>query len=54
MSGKTFISYRRDDSPASAGRLYDRLTTHFDRRLVFMDVDALEPGTDFVEAIDDS
>ena len=27
MSGKTFISYRRNGSPASAGRLYHHLTT---------------------------
>jgi hypothetical protein len=43
MSGKIFISYRRDDNPEWARLLYDRLITQFDRTLVFMDVDTLEP-----------
>jgi TIR domain len=54
MSGKIFISYRRDDNPEWARLLYDRLITQFDRTLVFMDVDTLEPGADFVEAIEKS
>ncbi|HTN73376.1 MAG TPA: PASTA domain-containing protein [Methylomirabilota bacterium] len=47
-----FISYRRDDSAGHAGRLFDRLTQHFGKGRVFMDVSDIEPGTDFVEAID--
>lgn len=47
-----FISYRRDDSSGYAGRLFDRLSAHFGRPNVFMDIEALEPGADFVEGID--
>ena len=46
-----FISYRRDDAPGYAGRLYDRLASEFGRENVFIDVDALQPGDDFVDAI---
>lgn len=48
---KIFISYRRDDSAAYAGRLYDRLAAHFGPGQVFMDIDQIEPGEDFVEVI---
>jgi pyruvate/2-oxoglutarate dehydrogenase complex dihydrolipoamide acyltransferase (E2) component len=54
MRGQIFISYRREDSMASAGRLYDYLSTHFALDKIFMDVDSLELGVDFVEAIDES
>lgn len=47
-----FISYRRDDAAGYAGRLYDRLATRFGGERVFMDVEGIEPGTDFVEAIE--
>ena len=47
-----FISYRRDDSAGYAGRLYDRLVAHFGAERVFMDVEGIEPGLDFVEAIE--
>ena len=48
---KIFISYRRDDSAAYAGRLYDWLAGHFGQGQVFMDVDAIKPGLDFVEVV---
>ena len=51
MSG-IFISYRREDSAPYAGRLYDRLGTRFGASRVFMDVDDIAPGTDFVAQID--
>jgi hypothetical protein len=47
-----FISYRRDDTGGYAGRLFDRLSTHFGRGNIFMDVDTIEPGLDFVRAIE--
>lgn len=54
MSG-IFISYRRDDSAGHAGRLFDRLREKFAAREgvagVFMDVEGIAPGTDFVRAI---
>jgi hypothetical protein len=46
-----FISYRRTDSAYPAGWLFDRLAEHFGRAQVFKDVDSLEPGEDFAEAI---
>ena len=51
MSG-LFINYRREDSAPYAGRLYDFLRKTFADRTVFMDIDAIDPGEDFVEAID--
>ena len=53
MSGQIFISYRREDSSASAGRLYDRLSARLPKNQIFIDVD-LDPGIDFVEAIEAS
>ena len=47
-----FISYRREESAGHAGRVYDHLRERFGRDRVFMDVAAIEPGLDFVEAID--
>lgn len=47
-----FISYRRDDAAAHAGRLHDALVARFGTASVFMDVDNIEPGVDFTEAID--
>ena len=49
---KIFISYRRDDSAGHAGRLFDRLREHFGREQLFMDVDHIEPGEDFVQVIE--
>ncbi len=47
-----FISYRRDDSAAYAGRICDRLTSLIGGRRVFMDVDAIQPGQNFEQAIE--
>lgn len=52
MAGKVFISYRRDDSKAEAGRIYDHLAKHYGRRKLFMDVDTIEPGSDFFDVLD--
>jgi formylglycine-generating enzyme required for sulfatase activity len=51
---RIFLSYRRDDSSGHAGRLYDRLGQHFGRDNLFMDVDTIALGLDFVEAIQDA
>jgi uncharacterized membrane protein YhaH (DUF805 family) len=50
--GRIFINYRRGDSQGSAGRLYDRLLHHFEHERIFIDVDAIEPGVDFVASLD--
>jgi hypothetical protein len=47
---KVFICYRREDTAAHAGRLYDAMVNRFGERNVFMDVD-MAPGVDFVERI---
>ncbi|HEV7904352.1 MAG TPA: TIR domain-containing protein [Pyrinomonadaceae bacterium] len=47
-----FISYRRDDSSGHAGRLFDRLSARFGVEQVFMDIDQIEPGEDFVQVIE--
>ena len=51
---RILISYRREDSAAYAGRLADRLRDRFGRDNVFIDIDTIRPGEDFVEAIDRS
>lgn len=39
---RIFISYRREDSIAYAGRLYDHLSAHFGAEQVFMDIGQIE------------
>ena len=51
---KVLVNYRRDDSAPYAGRLADRLREHFGRDNVFVDIDTIRPGEDFVERIDQS
>jgi multidrug efflux pump subunit AcrA (membrane-fusion protein) len=49
MAGQIFINYRRDDAIGTAGRLHDRLAQTFGRNNLFMDVDHIPAGVDFVE-----
>lgn len=49
-----FISYRRQDSQHAAGRLHDYLCRHFPSENVFLDVDRIDPGTDFNSSIQDA
>jgi hypothetical protein len=51
MSGGVFISYRRSDNQAAAGRLYDNLRLLFLPAQIFMDVASIEPGLNFVDVI---
>lgn len=46
-----FISYRREDEPAFTGRIYDWLADAFGPEKVFQDIESMELGGDFVEAI---
>ena len=46
-----FISYRRDDSKHAAGRLVDRLIGRFGAGNLFLDVDSIALGLDFVEVL---
>ncbi|MGZ9190087.1 MAG: YARHG domain-containing protein [Nitrospira sp.] len=52
MDGSIFISYRRGADCGFAGRLYDRLEHSFGRQRVFMDVDSIAPGEDFVAVLE--
>lgn len=49
-----FISYRRSEAAAYAGRLYDRLAARFGREKVFIDMENVGWGEDFVEAISEA
>lgn len=51
---RVFVSYRRDDAAGHAGRLYDSLAQVFGEENVFMDIDAIELGTEFRAAIDEA
>ncbi len=48
MPGQIFINYRRSNAQAAAGRLHDRLAAAFVRKNLFMDVDHIPAGVDFV------
>lgn len=51
---KLFISYRRDDTKAIAGRVYDRLALLLPKRDVFFDVSVIKGGEQFEERIRNS
>ena len=48
MAAKIFINYRREESGHVAGRLHDHLARAFGRDQLFMDVDNIPLGEDFV------
>jgi hypothetical protein len=49
-----FLSYRREDTGGHAGRLCDRLTARFGGDRVFMDIQDIHPGQNFVASIEDT
>jgi hypothetical protein len=49
---RVFISYRREDTSGQAGRLYDALAKQFGQDNVFMDVDTIDIGVEFNDAIE--
>jgi TIR domain-containing protein len=53
MAGGIFISYRRDDNRYAAGRLYDALNQRFPGDQIFIDVNNIEPGLNFLRVIQD-
>jgi len=53
-SGGVFISYRRGDSGYAAGWLHDRLRDRLGSERIFMDVDSLRPGDDYIAKIDEA
>ncbi|MFZ1803545.1 MAG: TIR domain-containing protein [Nitrospira sp.] len=50
---KILISYRREDSIDVTGRIYDRLVKDFVPDAVFMDVDSIPYGVDFLTYLDE-
>ncbi|MFI5954762.1 toll/interleukin-1 receptor domain-containing protein [Cryptosporangium sp. NPDC051539] len=51
ISKRIFLSYRRADSQDVAGRLFEALWPRFGPQNVFIDVDSVRPGRDFVDAM---
>ncbi|HZP10668.1 toll/interleukin-1 receptor domain-containing protein [Methyloceanibacter sp.] len=51
MTKKVFISYRREDTAAAAGRVFDRLSHLLSKSNVFFDVSAIGGGEDFAQRI---
>jgi hypothetical protein len=49
-----FISYRRGDTKWATGRIYDRLIARFGKKRVFIDIEAIEGGVDYLERIQDA
>jgi len=48
---RIFLCYRHDETAYPAAWLFDRLADRFGREQVFKDIENIEPGDDFVEAI---
>jgi len=48
------VSYRRADSDAITGRIFDRLALHYGKQSVFRDIDNIPPGIDFRKFINDA
>jgi hypothetical protein len=46
-----FLCYRREDTQDAAGRLHDRLVDAYGAERVFMDIDSVPLGIDFVEHV---
>jgi TIR domain-containing protein len=53
MTGKIFINYRRGDDPGHTGRLFDRLQDVFEPQQLFLDVDNIAPGLDFIRVLNE-
>ena len=52
MSCRIFISYRRSDTQGWAGHLGDGLRQAFGVEPLFFDLESIQPGDDFVDAIE--
>jgi hypothetical protein len=51
-SGNIFISYRRDDEPGFVHAMYGQLEQAFPRERLFIDVDSIQHGKDFVKVLE--
>jgi hypothetical protein len=52
MSGKIFISYRRNDSRNQARMIYEAFLRRMPRENVFMDIDTIPLGVNFVKVLE--
>jgi TIR domain len=52
MAGKIFISYRRDDSRYQARMIYEAFVRGLPRENVFMDIDTIPLGVNFVKVLE--
>lgn len=48
---RIFICYRREDTEHAAGRLAEDLRRHFAHEQVIQDIASIDPGADFIEAL---
>jgi hypothetical protein len=53
MAGNIFINYRRGDDPGFTQALFSRLEQAFPPERLFMDVDNIAPGLDFMQVLND-
>ena len=51
-AGKIFLNYRRGEDSDAAAQLYDRLEQEFPKDNLFMDIDGIGPGEDFVAVLE--
>jgi len=54
MTENIFLSYRRADSRGYTNAIYTLLEFHFGSDQIFMDIDTLVPGSDFVKCLEDA
>ena len=50
-SATVFLCYRREDTQSTTGRLHDRLVEVYGAERVFMDIDSVPLGADFVDYV---
>lgn len=53
MAENIFISYRREDASGYAHAIYNKLCDAMGEEHIFMDVDDIDPGVDFVDRIEE-
>ena len=51
---RIFITYRREDTSSQAGRVFDRLSEYYGKEAVFKDVDSIDPGRPWRQAIENA
>ena len=52
MPYRIFLSYRRSDAAAQAGRLFDSLKSSLGQGIVFQDVEEIKPGEKWADRLE--